>query len=314
MFKSVGCNDKSIKTFLGLLDVSPNSYAGFAGYNVVVNGSETGVDFSISPQVNIYNTSSTITSDRIVTGNNSDSFTVRVFDTDIGSFTTYGQSLIDSDGFSLTYASAAGANISGVSFDPVTGLLISDDEFSRGAVNEGDFEANFVARSLVTKQWVEARQVCSNDILTGNNTTASTALTINTTEQLTFGIAQSVPEFDLNADGSTDTKIAGCYLITSIINVECGNNITRVFWFRMKVNGTQVGPTVQTTLSTNDESQSLIHTIPLDLIVGDVLTFEALCDSGNGFLVSKDPSTTEATWTVVSPQASLTIAKIFING
>lgn len=56
-----------------------------------------------------------------------------------------------------------------LSFDSITGIFILDTSNSRGITNGGDYEANFVARSLITKQY--ALGLDANNVkLTGNQT------------------------------------------------------------------------------------------------------------------------------------------------
>lgn len=113
----------------------------------------------------------------------------------------------------------SGFNI--LSIDETNGYILRDDIKQRGFVNSGDYENNFVARSLITKQYVDNRFIrydinqSLNSTQKQNARTNIDSVSLNTSENITAlktftnGINSSVIRTDGKILINTTTEISG---------------------------------------------------------------------------------------------------------
>lgn len=130
-------------------------------------------------------------------------FTVRLQYTDgnVPNTHTYGLGLF---GHSLLYGAGssyftiqATTVLAGPDFPTHTSLfLIKDDLFNRGMEYNGDYEVNFVARSLVTKRYVDSLTSVGGEAFFNGNA-------INTTFSIPHGLSGTPTKISVNA-GSVD--------------------------------------------------------------------------------------------------------------
>jgi hypothetical protein len=135
---------------------------------------------------------------------------------------------------------------------------------------------------------------------------------LGTPLQISFGPAQSTPQFDLAADGTMTCNITGQYrfIFTAQAGRVGGAGVVNLF-LRLLLNGTRAGSSV---LARLDNAATVIpqrFNLTIDLEAGDFLTAQVLQDTsgvaGGGGLYALTP---EASGWAVSPSASLTISQL----
>jgi hypothetical protein len=118
----------------------------------------------------------------------------------------------------------SGFNI--LSIDETNGYILRDDIKQRGFVNFGDYENNFIARSLTTKQYVDNRFIrfdINNQGL--NNTQKQNART--NIDSVSLNTSENITAFKTFTDGTNSSVIRtdGKILINTTTEISGGGNL-----------------------------------------------------------------------------------------
>ena len=179
----------------------------------------------------------------------------------------------------------------------------------QGAATSGDLAFSNGAGSVT---WVSGR-VGGATILAAPDFTDQLPSAVDTPLQVTFGPAQTITELDLDAAGTLTCLVAGWY--TFLWNIRfgrtSGTGVAQLL-YRVLINGTQVGNSISSNLTTSSDVTPFSVSAGLNLSVNDVVAAEVMRDSGgnnDGGLANFVPVL--GTW-VGSPSADLRIDKTVV--
>ena len=132
-------------------------------------------------------------------------------------------------------------------------------------------------------------------VLNSFNTVAQPIADANISQQVIFGSAVANDSVSLAADGSITFLKAGRYIVETRFNggqiISAGANYTFNIFYASKLNGTQIGNTIEDSVrvntGTSDFFDTTMNTFVLSVNSNDVLTFEFKSGvSGGGLGVS----------------------------
>lgn len=137
---------------------------------------------------------------------------------------------------------------------------------------------------------------------------------LGTPIQVSFGAALVGTHFDLAANGDITCKVSGNYRVVFFLQAgRTGSGGIANIYFRLLINGTQVGDSVLARLDNAATIVPLRFNLNLDLVAGQVIAVQAVQDSSGvaaGGLYSTTPAT--AGWNQ-SPSASVDISDSLVN-
>lgn len=150
------------------------------------------------------------------------------------------------------------------------------------------------------------------DFLQGDAVTNQIPGALGSALQVSFGGAQSTPQFDLAADGAMTCNITGQYrfVFTAQAGRVGGAGVVNLF-LRLLRNGSQIGDSVLARLDNAATIIPLRFNLTINLTAGDILIAQVVQDSsgvaGSGGLYAITPAT--AGWTA-SPSATVQISQL----
>lgn len=137
---------------------------------------------------------------------------------------------------------------------------------------------------------------------------------LGTPVKVSFGSALVGTHFDLAANGDIACKVSGSYRVVFFLQAgRTGSGGIANLYFRLLINGVQVGDSVLARLDNAATIVPLRFNLNLDLLVGQVINVEAVQDASGvaaGGLFATTPAT--AGWNP-SPSASVDISNALVN-
>lgn len=130
--------------------------------------------------------------------------------------------------------------------------------------------------------------------------------------QVEFGPAtgDSTTPFELAADGTLTANQAGFYLITALFAFQrAASGGNALAFFRLLVNGVQLGNSVGINEDDNDSTTPLQFNVEVEVAEGDILTVEFYRDSAGANSGQLVPQTSALGWNQ-SASASVRVTKI----
>lgn len=160
-----------------------------------------------------------------------------------------------------------------------TGLSVNDKLIGTD-VDDSNLTKNFTMGSVAS---FVLSQIGATSVLVSQSNVNQEPLGLDTPLQVTFGPAQGTVSspVQLLVDGSIVFNVGGLYLFNGFANFErqgSSGGVT-VTLFRALKNGVQITPTKGVELSGTGVMIPYELTIPLEVVAGDIITWEIMRDS-----------------------------------